>query len=65
MLQIVMLQVKINVVDVNDNKPVFIFPDSSIRKDKYIGAISREAEVFTSIFQVMVSNLFYCLLFKN
>ncbi|KAF4514151.1 UNVERIFIED_CONTAM: hypothetical protein B566_EDAN019237 [Ephemera danica] len=47
-----LLQVKINIVDVNDNKPEFIFEDSAVRKKKYIGAISYDAQVFQEILQV-------------
>ena len=39
-------------LDVNDNVPQFIFPSSPAPRSLYVGAVSREAEVFTPVLQV-------------
>ncbi|XP_047001442.1 cadherin-99C [Schistocerca americana] len=46
--------VKIQVVDVNDNKPEFIFPepDQKFSKGKYFGAIAADSPIGTSVLQV-------------
>ncbi|XP_059470524.1 cadherin-99C isoform X3 [Neocloeon triangulifer] len=44
--------IKLKVLDVNDNVPYFIFPSLPAPRSLYMGAISREAEVFTPILQV-------------
>ena len=54
---ITVLQVKIQVKDMNDNIPKFIYPDSSKRykKEKYFGAISADRkEIGTPVLQVRV-----------
>lgn len=42
--------------DVNDNKPVFIYPESSKRfaKYAYYGAVARDKEVSSPVIQVKV-----------
>jgi hypothetical protein len=52
--------VKIQVEDVNDNSPHFVYPASSKRfkKNKYFGGIARDKkEVGTTILQVKVNTL--------
>lgn len=47
--------VKIQIEDVNDNAPKFIYPESSrrYRKDKYFGAVARDRkEIGTTVLQV-------------
>lgn len=51
---IINLQVKVNVVDVNDNRPHFIFPNAKFN-GKYFGAISVDSQIGTIVLQVKVS----------
>ncbi|CAG2061851.1 unnamed protein product, partial [Timema podura] len=46
--------VKIHILDVNDNEPQFIFPESSnqVAKGKYFGAIPQDSVIGTSVLQV-------------
>lgn len=46
--------VKIQVVDVNDNNPEFIFPvpNNQLTHGKYFGAISKDSKIGTSVLQV-------------
>ncbi|XP_065342021.1 cadherin-99C isoform X1 [Cloeon dipterum] len=44
--------IKVKVQDVNDNVPTFIYPTQPAPRSLYMGAVSREAEVFTPILQV-------------
>nr|CAD7198411.1 unnamed protein product [Timema douglasi] len=46
--------VKIHILDVNDNEPHFIFPESSnqVAKGKYFGAIPQDSVIGTSVLQV-------------
>ncbi|XP_068081396.1 cadherin-99C isoform X2 [Anabrus simplex] len=46
--------VKIQIVDVNDNEPEFIFPvpDNQLTHGKYFGAISKDSKIGTSVLQV-------------
>lgn len=48
------LQVKIQVLDINDNKPEFIFPDSSpkLSRGRYFAAIPRSAQFASTVIQV-------------
>jgi hypothetical protein len=48
------LQVKVNVVDVNDNRPHFIFPNAKFN-GKYFGAIPVDSQIGTNVLQVKVS----------
>jgi hypothetical protein len=48
------LQVKVNVVDVNDNRPHFIFPNKKFN-GKYFGAIPVDSQIGTTVLQVKVS----------
>ncbi len=52
-----MLQVNVQVTDVNDNKPRFIYPETSKRfaKYAYYGAIARDKEVSSPVIQIKVS----------
>ena len=47
-------QITLNVVDVNDNKPYFIFPGGS---KKFYAAIARNAPIATSVIQIKVPPL--------
>ncbi|XKL62751.1 hypothetical protein PGB90_002584 [Kerria lacca] len=51
--------VNIQVTDVNDNKPVFIYPESSKRfaKYAYYGAVARDKEVSSPVIQVKAVDL--------
>jgi hypothetical protein len=51
---IILLQVKVNVVDINDNKPHFIFPNAKFN-GKYFGAIPVDSQIGTVVLQVKVS----------
>nr|CAD7398924.1 unnamed protein product [Timema cristinae] len=46
--------VKIHILDINDNEPHFIFPESSnqVAKGKYFGAIPQDSVIGTSVLQV-------------
>lgn len=50
------LQVKVNVVDVNDNRPHFIFPNAKFN-GKYFGALPVDSQIGTIVLQVKVSGL--------
>jgi hypothetical protein len=50
------LQVKVNVVDVNDNRPHFIFPNAKFN-GKYFGAIPVDSQIGTIVLQVKLSCL--------
>lgn len=52
-----MFQVKIHVIDLNDNVPQFIYPETSkhFKKDKYYGAVAKDRkEIGSSVLQVKV-----------
>jgi hypothetical protein len=44
------------VIDVNDNKPKFLYPESSKRfaKSAYFGAVARDKEVSSPVIQIKV-----------
>lgn len=46
--------VKIQVIDVNDNKPEFVFPDDphGLRKNRYFAAVPRTAQFSSTVLQV-------------
>jgi hypothetical protein len=48
------LQVKVNVVDINDNRPHFVFPNAKFN-GKYFGAIPVDSQIGTIVLQVKVS----------
>lgn len=51
------LQVNVQVIDVNDNEPRFIFPKTIDRfgKRAYFGAIARDKEVSSPVLQIKVT----------
>jgi len=51
---VINLQVKVNVVDMNDNRPHFIFPNAKFN-GKYFGAIPVDSQIGTIVLQVKVS----------
>lgn len=45
-------QVTINIIDVNDNKPYFIYPSSLITQEKYYATIPRNAPLASAVLQI-------------
>ena len=50
-------------IDVNDNKPKFLYPESSKRfaKFAYFGAVARDKEISSPVIQIKVKLLFFVL----
>lgn len=51
------MQVNVQVVDMNDNEPRFIYPKTIERfaKQAYFGAVARDKDVSSPVLQVKVS----------